>query len=197
MEESTTRVDLRRIFKTTPYVLRQIGVGNKCVPASAILMKTLHRCGYPDAYPLSVRLEIMNAAMHAYVATHGRPGPHETNAELASSGALCSTVGNPLGSDWAGHMGIVVPDYFDERHAFMDLTLMQANVPERGIQTGPVCVEAPQRFVDGIDLLPVSAYGCHLTYEAFPADHGYDEGTNWMKMRGLDRAVQMVIDRLG
>jgi hypothetical protein len=176
-------------------VLQEIQCSRACVAASAILLKVLERHNYPGVYPLSVRAEIMNPGMHDYVQRHGRPGREETNAELQASGAICSGIGHPPGAAWSGHMGIVIPNRGDGQ-AFIDMTVGQANVPERGINLGALCLLVGDDFVAGKQPHSEMVRGCHLTYTAYPADHGYDTGTNWMKMTGLDRAVQMVFTRM-
>jgi len=134
--------------------------------------------------------------MHEYIKRRGQPGPTESNAELVESGALEIFIGNAHGSEWSGHMAIVIPNYFGGSHALIDLTAAQGDVPERGILLKPLCLEVSDDFVQGSQPHYQAVGECHLIYRAYPNDHNYDTGNNWLAMPGLDRAVLMVRQRL-
>lgn len=187
---------LRPIVETAVQVLHEIQAEHACVPAAAILLKVLERLNYPGVYALSVRTEILNDAMHKYIEKHGRPAHDETNEELTSTGAMGRGIGNPPGDQWAGHMGIVVLKHRGNQHAFLDLTIGQASVPLRGIALGPMCLYVDDDFVTGKKPFIAKYNDCHLTYTAYPEDHNYDNGSNWMRMPHLDDYVAMVIERL-
>lgn len=195
MTARTDQFTLEMVCEATWRVLREVQCDRQCIPASAILMKTLHRTGNVDAYPLSVRAHIYNEAAMKYINQH-RDYPMETNPELEALGAIVSRVGNNPGEVWAGHMGIVVPNHYGDRHAFIDMTISQGNVPERGIVLGVILISVPDGFVKGLESRDVKANGCLVSYDAYPIDRNYDNGKNWMQMPGLERCVEKVFQKL-
>jgi hypothetical protein len=163
--------DLKRISVITLRVLGEIQCAHQCVPAAAILLGCLHKTGYPAAYPLSLRAEIVNAS-----GSHGVQLGHKQK-------------------DWAGHLAVVVPDY-QAKNVLLDLTIPQVNQPYRGIVLDSMCLFVGEKFLGGLETHTVTANECRVTYEAFPDDERYAEVTNFNHVPGRDRAVGMILDCL-
>ena len=60
MNDATQKYDLTEVARAVAIVLLETQCCDQCVPSSAILLNVLHRTGYPDAYPMSLRAEITN-----------------------------------------------------------------------------------------------------------------------------------------
>ncbi|MCY2994756.1 MAG: hypothetical protein NTY19_43880 [Planctomycetota bacterium] len=142
------------------------------------MLKTLQEMGFPKAYPLSVRVKIVNPT---------RP----------DTGIMLGKGTDPTPGKWPGHLVIIVPNHDGDDHLLIDLTVVQVNGKVCGIDLDPVLGIVDDGFVKGKRPTGWPANGCELVYEAFPEDDSFVRETDWSRVQGLDRAVKMVTDRLG
>lgn len=169
---------IQEVIRATATVLIEIGCIDQCVPGSAILLKTLQELGYSKAFPLSVGVRIVNPS---------RP----------NTGIMLGKGTDPIPGKWPGHLVVVVPNHDGDDHLLIDLTLVQVNGQVADIELDPFLGMVDDAFVKGRQPNGVTTNGCELSYEAFPADDSYVRDTNFTRVEGLDRAVGMIIERLG
>jgi hypothetical protein len=149
-----------------------------------------------------VGVQIWNRAYRDWLDQHGDPegNPAEV-AACNATGAIRIFVGRgPEEVDedkWAGHLGVVVPDAFGQRHALLDLTIVQANRPNFGVVLQPMCLKVTDEFLSGQKPFIGEFNSCLFAYAALPDDHSYKESPAWTVTEGLDGAAHAVLRRLG
>ena len=179
--------------------LDDYGFRHHCIEASALLTRVLHGAGMPKAYPLTVGVRLINEAFRRYVDAHGMP--HDE-----AGGKACYDAGGPtiiLGKDapevpeenWTGHLVVIVPDAFGEKHALLDPTITQANWPEFGIVLPSLCLKVTEDFVLGGRPANFEINKTLLIYSAYPDDRSYNDHGDCMKKEGLDEAASIVLRR--
>ena len=94
---------------------------------------------------------------------------------------------------WAGHLVVVLPQFFDDRHAFCDLTVTQASKQEWGINLMPVFVRVPTTFVTGETEFQAPVNGSLIIYKAFPKDKSFEAASVWKNTAYQDLAVKNII----
>jgi len=97
---------------------------------------------------------------------------------------------------WAGHLAVIIPNHFGDRHALCDLTIGQVNRADWEVDLPPMCLRVSDDFVAGRRPFKTVVKGSLVTYEAFPEDHSYSKGSDWLEMEGLDETTSNVISRL-
>lgn len=105
---------LEDLLRQTASVLIETKCADQCISGSAILLKVLQQQGYPDAYPLTVCVTIVN------------PKKPENGIKLGKGT-------DPIPGKWPGHLVVVVPKYQGDDHLLIDLTLGQVNGKVSGI----------------------------------------------------------------
>lgn len=191
----------QRIEKIVPVVLHELderGLRHHCIETAALLTKVIHESGMPNAYPLTVSVQILNGSLKTYLDTHGVPHDEATRSAAAAAGApiiLGKLAPEVPEGYWAGHLVVVVPGAYGEKHAMLDLTISQVNTPESGMLLQPLCLKVTEEF---LCQSPVSfeVNKALLTYYAFPEDESYNENGMFMGQKGFDKAVSTVLDRL-
>lgn len=197
MDIQEKMVSIQSLIQATNDELYRLGEQHSCIYAGAVLSKTLKAIGFTEAYPLTVKPRILNPAFVQRIKTQLPPSDEETLAKWAEEG--CSIVaiggGETVSTDkqWAGHLIVVLPNFYDDRHAFCDLTITQASVPEWGINLMPVFVRVPNTFVTGETEFKAPVNGSLIIYEAFPNDKSFEAAPVWKNMAYQDLAVKNII----
>lgn len=171
-------IDLGRICDEVSRMLRYNGHENACITAAALLARVLHILGYTNSYPLTVCVKIFNAAFQRWAEKHGGIDDEASEEACYDAGGFEINVGRgaPEAEDqWAGHLSVLIPKYFDERHALLDLTIIQADRPDVQIVLRPLCLKADDVFIDGKRPLSVLCNDCLLDYQAYPDGHTYGD----------------------
>jgi hypothetical protein len=176
-------------------------IQHACIHGSAVLTKVLRGVAFPEAYPLAVGVRIFNKAYQEWVDAHGIPGDDASADACDDAGGSIIFIGKetepPVDrTRWHGHLAVVIPMAFGDRHAFLDLTITQANRPDRGIELQPVCFRVRDEFVRGSDSVSFEVKGTLLIYKAYPEDFSYNDDGDCLAMEGIDEVVSAVIQRL-
>jgi hypothetical protein len=189
---------IERAWGPTLDVLSEYGFHDHCLEGAALLMAVLHKLGLTDAYRLTVRVTVSNAAHVRFIKEHGVPSDDATaNAYNDAGGAQVQLGYEEAGPDrWAGHLCVIVPNGFGEKHALLDATISQVSQPEWGIQVPPLCLKAADDFVLGQRIAPFQIGEAVLAYEAFPDDKSYNQWGDRLHSPGFEDAVHEVLQRI-
>lgn len=190
-----------RIIPVLMDELAQYGILDHCIEASALLMKVLHNTGIPDAYRLTVGVQIINEAAYRFIEANGYPETEESIKAFNDAGAATVVLGRdapevPEGR-WRGHLAVIVPHAFGEKHAIIDPTTPQVNWPEFGIELPPMCLKVRDEFLEGKRPAFFAPFNTRIQYTAYPDDHSYNDHGDTMEKEGFDVAVSEVLKRLG
>lgn len=193
--------DLGDIMDQVRIMLCEHGMHHSCIDAAALLTKVLHRVGKSKAYRLTVNVRLINAAFQRYVEAHGFPQDEATARDCNDAGGATIILGRdapeiPEGN-WPGHLVVIVPYAFGDRHALLDPSITQAEWPEFGITLRPLCLRVGDEFVKGKKEAKFKVNGTLMIYDAYPDDHTYNDDGDCMEKDGIDMAVALVLRRLG
>lgn len=179
--------------------LESHGQQEQCIDGSAILASVLHELGYPKTYALTVRARVLNRALVNWIETH--LGPHSVGETLVcdDNEAIEMKLGNEsagTGGRWGGHLTVVIPHYFLERHALLDITIGQVNRPEFGVLLPPLCVTIDDDVINGMRVAMIDVEGCLVIYQAFPHDHTYGDWHRIISTSQIRDATRSICQRL-
>ena len=123
--------------------LTRIGQQHSCIFAGVLTTKVLHRLGHLKAYPMTVRAFIFNPQLYEWVKANDFDDVGEREAEWSALGGRGVSLGEGRAdtvpsNKWLGHMAVILPDYFGDRHAMLDLTMPQAQKLEWGLRLPPM-----------------------------------------------------------
>jgi hypothetical protein len=176
--------DLCRMVGPVCEELEHAGEGRSCIFAAAVLLRVLRHKGYTAAYPLTARAIIYNPkSVERLRRWEAHPTDPAAQREWLTDG--CRWLGLGVGTNapppghWLGHLVVVLPNLFGDRHAVCDLTLAQASKPEWGIELGPACIRVPDTFTKGATEFKASFNGSLVVYLAFPDDRSYEATQAW------------------
>lgn len=181
--------------------LERISEHHSCIFGGAVLTEVFRRMGYSTAYPLTVRATILNPALAAWVKANGFPRDPESQDRCEAAGGrmiglgIGPTEAMPVGR-WAGHLVVVVPNLFGDRHAISDITITQACKPDWGIDFLPILLRVPDTFVKGQTEFKAPANGSLIVYMAFPDDHSYEGSSHWTDRDRWASAADRVVASL-
>ena len=191
---------INSIARATDQELEHLGEKHSCIYASAVLLEVLKVKGFADAYPLTVKPVVLNPPFVERLKTQPFPDDPETQAKWAQDGCCMINIGggNAVSTDrqWAGHLVVTLPNFFDDRHAICDLTITQASKPEWGINLVPTFVRVPASFVNGETEFKAPVNGSFIVYKAFPEDHSFESASVWTNQTYRDLAVKNILARL-
>lgn len=170
-----------------------------CIHGSALLTKVMRQLGYPDAYLLTVNVEINNGSMQRWI-DNCENSDEDTNFSMCKDPhAFQIRIGKGQFSDdrWPGHLVVVVPNTSDSGCTIIDLTILQANHPERNINIlNPILFRVGGSFVSGDTIFEFDFCESRFRYQAFPEDHSYNVRHDCMKLDGIDDATSHVVNIL-
>ena len=179
--------------------LEHYGVLMHCIQTSALLAKSLHLLGVPNAYCLTVGVHAYNQAWTKFVDEHGWPEDNRSRKACNNSGAAVSKVGKAAPSveegNWWGHLVVIVPQVIDGGHLLVDASIMQANQPDFDIVFPPLLLRVKDEFVSGRKPATFDVDTMKVIYEAHPDDRSFEVTPAWTA-EGLDQAASLVVDRL-
>ena len=165
--------------------LELYGQQHSCIFAAAVLTDVFRHKGYSRVFPLTVKPLIFNPMFHERAKTFGMPTDEATKDKWMADG--CRMIGLGVKPElavegqWAGHLVVVLPNHFGDRHAVCDITITQATKPEWGIDLMPLSFRAPDAFIKGEKEFKADVKGSLVVYMAFPGDKSYEESPNWTK----------------
>jgi hypothetical protein len=169
-----------------------------CINAVAALVDVAEVLG-GHVSPLSVRAAIFNPRDTAAVGDLRDPEAIQRLCDAARIGNFdigLGFAGREPGS-WGGHLVGLVEDSQPGRSMVVDVTLEQANQPERGIVLKPVFMAAPSHIA-GARFPVVNIAGCAILYQAFTDDTSFQSTGAWSNQeqrRMLRDAVLRQLER--
>jgi hypothetical protein len=160
------------------------------------LLNVFDGLGYNTAYALAVEVVILNP-----VATRSaeRAGwvPGVAPPEEGSCSVCLGAEGAEVGPDnWPGHLVVILPRFFGERHILLDPTIMQVNKPGTGINLPPILATVRDDFTSGAQVRQLTANGCAVRYKARPDDLSYRQCGYWDELRAGSPVSDRVLDLL-
>ena len=181
--------------------LRHFGEEQSCIATSALLSHVLRKTGFPEAYPLTVRVTIYTAQTHDWIKRHGVPKNEAEWKEFTEAGCVHAYIGytpTPMlpENHWSGHLAVVIPNLFGDHHGLADFSIVQVNRPELGIQLTPLLLEVPQEFLISTVRASTQIGDCYLHYEAFPSDTTFNSQGHWERSETLILMASQIAERL-
>lgn len=173
---------------------------HSCIDSAALLTRVLHAIRVRRAYRLTVGVKIHNPAFCSYVEEHGFPSDKATAKASDDAGGLTIVLGkeaeNIPEDRWPGHLTVIVPIAYGERHALLDPSITQLDDPKYGIKLQPLVLPVTADFVSGERASSFKVNKSLLRYQAYPDDHSYKDGSDAMQKAGIDAAVSEVVAKL-
>jgi hypothetical protein len=193
--------DLPAVLDSTLEELYRVGQEGSCIVAGAVLIEALRRKGIPDAFPLTVVVQIWNPLLADRVkATGFLPTDEKVIDQWDAEGCKWIVLGRvrqPRPNVWPGHLVVIVPNQVGGRPSLCDLTLPQASKPEWGVELEPLLSdEVSTEFVRGLETTKYKVNGNLLTYQAFPENRSFESTNPWKYTEFRDSIVDAVIARL-
>lgn len=192
--------DIFQIIGAVNCAIRHKELKGHCIQTSALLAKSLHAHGYPDAYLLTVGVDICNPAYFKWLNEHGQPTTDEQQAACEREGGFCVHLG--AGYDrateigrWNGHLVVIVPNANGGRCGIIDLTLPQVNDMADEIDLEPLCslLEPNSSFFDG-NKLEIIQNECLLVYQAFPDDTSFKNFGDCSELPDVKHGLRQVTE---
>jgi hypothetical protein len=140
------------------------------------------------ARALACRVHVQNAE---WVALTERLGHPPTEADFEGTEAWAMGIGFGQGEGRPGYDAHVVT-VVEERYV-LDLTIDQANRPQRNILLRPGHFEARDGFLDGEVGIGYEQKGSHVLYTALPDERGYLTVPDWTMVRAGDPVVKRML----
>jgi hypothetical protein len=179
--------------------LHRVEQSHSCILAAIVATEVLHTVGYGQAYPLTVRPRILNPLTRKWLKETGRPLNTVTDAEwnrLGGPPIFLGKAGLP-GEDWVGHVVVIVPNIFEDRHAMLDLTIPQVNLPGTGNNFVPLSLLVSDAFVRGECEHQQGVNGALIAYKAFPGDQGFESTEIWAERPRYKWFVDEILAKIG
>jgi hypothetical protein len=201
LNQQEVQNQLGAILPESVGMLVEHGFQHHCIEGAALLTKALQKVGISGTQQLTVGVRIVNSAYLQYVRQHGVPRDEASKAAFNASGAAAVLLGKeapevPEGY-WPGHLVVIVPGVFGEKHALLDPTITQANKPGFGLNLQPLCLMVSDDFVCGRKPASFEVNGSLLRYMADPEDHTYGDWSQFLARQDIDQAACEVVARLG
>jgi hypothetical protein len=103
---------------------------------------------------------------------------------------------NTLDGNWPGHVAVIVPGVFGDRHAMSDMTITQAEKVDWQIHLQPLIAPVSDAFVTGDKEFKPEVNGCLIVYKAFPADRDFEGSVLWTDRKRIAVVADRVMARL-
>lgn len=150
---------------------------NACIACTRVTLEVLTRWHF-RVRPCSVEAQIANPALVArWHRLRRKPRSHDELEQWThedGSYLIHLGGGGPRADHWAGHLVALV-----EGRVMVDLSLPQANTPERGITLTSLICDVPRGFGKGQLPHTFEMGGCRVEYRAFPEKIGYQTAIDW------------------
>jgi hypothetical protein len=175
VQERKLAAVMNAICKVFPSHYRPDG----CIAAARVLIEVFERL-HAKVRPLSVTVDVFNPAMVARSEAEGGRLPTDVSEYqrwVQESGCWWLTLGGGGESKpgrWSGHVAVIAWE-----KVLIDLTLTQANRPQRGIVLAPVVVEVGREFLDGSDRRVMTMNASELHYQTHPDDTSFMRSPDW------------------
>jgi hypothetical protein len=190
-------MDWQNLIFTVLDELHGVAEQHSCIMAGAVLLDVLRAKGIKDAYPLTVKVKILNSKLTARLKDSSLlQTPELLQPESGDGGIVTIGYGEETADDWPAHLIVIIPKGLKGRDAACDLTITQASVPDWDIKLAPLVVGVRESFVDGSEHFGVTMNGSWVMYTAFPEDHSFKQTPVWKKRLKRDLIVKRVLKRL-
>lgn len=161
---------------------------DSCIAATRVGLDVLGHFGVAAA-PLTVEAEVFNAIQIQLLRERGGPPKDWKEAgEWMRQGAWAHGIGTRESrgrEGWPGHLVMIVGE-----RQLVDLSIGQANKPEKGIVLGePIVCEVTRPFMQERERLVLTKDGILLTYLARSRDLSYRQRPEWRSDQPLTRLV--------
>jgi hypothetical protein len=179
--------------------LESYGQQDHCIDGSVILASVLHELGYPEAYPVTVRVRILNRALIDWIETHLDTNPGGEALVCDDDQAIEMKLGDEAAGDgrrWGGHLAVIIPYFFFDQHALLDITIGQVNRPEFGVLIPPLCLRIGNEVSEGKRVATIEVNDCHVIYQAFPNDHSFGDWHVIIAANSTREATEDICKRL-
>ncbi|HCO22447.1 MAG TPA: hypothetical protein DIT97_05065 [Gimesia maris] len=190
---------INQITEAVFYCREKWEMERSCIEGSALLAKVLRRLGYSNAYLLTVHIQINNGALQRWADENGISDVEVDVLECEIESAFQIQIGKGVFSAdrWPGHLVVVVPAVLENQHVVIDMTILQANLPDRNIIIeDPVTFYTAETFVTGETLYKFDINNARFIYEAYPEDKSYNDDHDCMELDGIDEAESYVLKLL-
>jgi len=197
----TLKATLESLTRIGWPVLRRTHRADSCIAATALALAVLRQRGFIDAYPLTVRVTLTNAAAAAIIDAHpdGITSPaqiahwHAQRAKLVIIGHGDAHMGriNVETGRFVGHLVAIVPACGEApRGLLLDLSIGQAARPEYHLHVGPLSTATTPAFLNGErELIMQRGEGSRIAYEAFPSITSYATAPDWQQPERIAPAL--------
>jgi hypothetical protein len=191
-------MDWQKLVSTILEELDWAGEANSCIMAASVLIRVLQLKGLEGAYPLTVKPRIFNPRFTVRLEKEPVPSTPEIMKEWTSDGCAMVAIGHGQGSSeqWPAHLVVVIPKALKGKDAICDLTIIQAEKPEWGIQLEPILVGVRETFINGSQDFGVTINGSRIIYRAFPDDTSFKQTPIWKNKSWRDEIAKRVLKRL-
>jgi len=191
-------MDWQKLVQSIIQELDRAGEANSCIMASSVLLRVLHLKGIQGAYPLAVKLRILNPKFTTRLEREPFRNTPEIMNEWNADGCAMVAIGyeKSPSDQWPSHLVVVIPKALKGKDAICDLTITQANKPEWDIQLGQILVGVRESFINGAEDFGVINNRCRIIYRAFPDDISFKQTPVWKEKLIRDKIVKRVFKRL-
>jgi hypothetical protein len=201
-----SRVQYDRVLafaRAAPRFLLPLGGQGCCVAAARLACDVLGDCYHMRVRPLVVEAHVFNPVITAKLTAKGRaPSSAEECQQWGAEGGWSEsgwwiTIGcrqdrDVVSGGWPGHLVAVVNET-----CLLDLALVQASRPHKGIRLAPLVAGVNAAFLAGNEgaVAVWVVNGCQVEYQAYPHDTSYRAFPAWQTLSGRRRETVRLVRR--
>jgi hypothetical protein len=191
-------IEWQNIVSITLNELDRFSEDKSCIMASLVLIDVLRNKGIKDAYPLTVKVRILNPAFTKRIITEPFPQTPELLAQWDDDGCHVVAIGygESTATQWQAHLVVITPKGIKGKDALCDLAIKQADVPKWNIFLGPVLFGMRDSFLKGTEDFGVIINECRIIYKAFPNDQSFKQTPLWKNNLKRKLIVKEILKRL-
>lgn len=180
MVKAIAQVAPRVVYKNFPI--------NSCIAGTKVVLEVLKKLHFKNVKPLVVEANVFN---EVYYQKGRLPTSKEEAQAWLDEGAWQVVLGDktlpPPPKIWAGHLVVLMDD-----SAIFDVTVSQANRPNKKINISPLFTTVPENFVRGEDKCGLIFGNCMIVYNAYPQDTTYQAYKDWNDPSVTKKAINEV-----
>ena len=172
--------------------------GNSCIMAAAVLLDVLRAKGIKGAYPLTVKVQILNPKFTERLSSDPFPRTAEEIEQWRKDNCAMVAIGHgdAPSSHWPAHLVVIIPKALNGKDALCDLTIGQASVPAWDIVLGPTVLGVRDIWITGLEDFGKVINGCRIIYRAFPDDQSFKQTPLWKPSLKRELIVKKVRKKL-
>ena len=182
-------IPLHHVKETMDEILTESSAHHSCIQASLMLEQLLQLSGHEDTFAMTVSLEILPPKAKKWLQEHSSSFALNTDPTFFQECHVrrCQFSGPVNSKQWAGHLVVIIPRYFEPDHAMCDLTITQFDDPEDGILLTPIWLQrVKESFVRGESHEIVEVNKSIAFYTAHPNDDTFKDSDGTMRSEGFD-----------